>query len=459
MFSFFKFITSVVMIMGFISTSTFAESRVLRFGSHLNFNNVNIGESTTRELMLYNDGDSNLTIYGLRFHAKLEGAYSGGFSGVIVAGGSQSVTITFTPTEEKKYSGLVYVDSDRTNTNDRSRVLKGMGIETHENTRILEFGSHLNFGEVNVGESTTRELILYNTGSSALAISGLRFHKGIEGIYSGNFSGIIPAGSFKSVTITFTPLEEKKYSGLVYVMSNRTNEGDSSRSLVGTGLESEVKTKILAFGERLDFGNVAIGESKTKMLMLHNEGNSDLTISSLNFHAVLEGVYSGNFVGTIPAGGSESIPITFSPIEEKLYKGLVYVNSDKTNSGDRSRLLKGVAVNPVDICSGELANRVLKLGSHLDFGDVVIGATATRDLIIHNDGECDLTVQKLRFHESLEGAYTGAFSGIIHAGDSVAVQITFAPTVEQEYNGLVYVESDKTNSVDRSRLLTGVGSF
>jgi len=460
MFNFFKTITSLVMIIGFISSATFADSRVLRLGDHLNFNDVNIGESVTRDFILYNDGDSNLTIYGLHFHEKLEGVYSGGFSGVITPGSSKLITITFTPIEEKASIGLVYVDSDRTNSNDRSRVLQGVGIDNHDNRRILEFGSHLNFGDVNIGESVTRELILYNTGSSILHISGLRFHERIEGIYSGNFSGEIAPGASQSISITFSPTENKTYSGLVYVVSNKTNiDDESSRSLVGNGLSSEITTRILKFDSNLDFGNVAIGNTVTKTLTLRNEGNSVLTISGLKFHQRLDGAYSGNFVGIIPAGGSINIPITFSPTEEKMYKGLVYVSSDKTNSGDRSRLLKGVAVNPVTSCTGELANRVLKLGSHLDFGNVTVGETATRNLMIYNEGECPLSIEKLRFHEYLEGAYTGTFSGIILAGDSVAVPIIFTPIVEKEYNGLIYVESDKTNSLDRSRLLTGAGNI
>ena len=462
MFSFFKIITSTVMIMGlFFTTITVAdevieENRILRLGSHLNFTTVNIGESDSRELILYNDGDSNLTIYGLRFHERIKSVYSGDFSGVIEPGASQSITIVFTPTEEKDYNGLVYIDSDRTNANDRSRVLKGTGINVLDNTRILAFGSHLNFGDVNVGESETRELMLYNNGNTSLTIYGLQFHESIVGIYSGDFSGEIPAGASVSVTITFTPVADSVDSGLVYVMSNKTNiEADSSRSLIGHTILTDVTTRILTFGEHLDFGNVAIGESATKVLTLKNEGNSDLSISGLQFHESLESAYSGNFVGIIPPNESRMVMITFSPTEEKAYSGLVYINSDQTNSNDRSRLVKGIGVNSVAFCSGELANRILKFGTHLDFGHVSLGSTTTRDLILTNEGDCDVTIEELTFHESLEGVYTGSFSGLISAGDSQVITLTFSPVEEKDYNGLVYVVSDKTNSGDRSRLLTG----
>ena len=447
-------------MIGLTTSFAIGDSRILRLGSHLNFGNTDIGEHETRNLVLYNDGDSDLTIYDLRFHQKLDGVYSGNFTGIIEAGDSVSITITFAPTQEKDYSGLVYIDSDRTNSNDKSRVLKGIGIDNPANERILTFGTHLNFGDVNVGESETRELLIKNTGNSALTIYGLGFHNKIKDVYSGDFSGEIPVGGSKSVTITFTPKENKEYHGLVYILSNRTNIADEkSRTLIGNGLDIALPTRILTFGEHLDFGNVGIGKTATMMLALHNHGNSPLTISGLEFYSSISDAYHGNFSGIIPAGGSQMVMITFTPTQEKEYKGLLYVNSDKTNDGERSRLLKGVGVDLVPICSSSLANRVLKFGSHLDFGNVQIGNTTSRELILYNKGNCDLNIEKLKFYESIESAYSGNFSGIIEAGHSKSISITFAPLELKGYNGLVYVESNKTNSGDRSRLLTGSGSL
>ena len=95
-----------------------------------------------------------------------------------------------------------------------------------EDTRILAFGSNLSFGSVPVGESVTKELTLYNRGNSPLTIEKLRFHKKISSVYSGGYTGIIPAGGEQKVMITFAPKAGVNYRGLVYIKSNRTNRND-----------------------------------------------------------------------------------------------------------------------------------------------------------------------------------------------------------------------------------------
>jgi len=242
-----------ILIIGIFLTTTIAlaeDTRILAFGSNLNFGSVNIGESVTKELTLYNRGNSPLTIEKLRFHEKIADVYSGNYAGVILAGGEQNVTISFTPESEEDYAGLVYIESDRTNGGDRDRLLKGSGKNSE--TKILEFGNNLNFGSVNIGESVTKELTLYNRGNSPLTIEKIRFHEKIADVYSGNYAGVILAGGEQNVTITFTPELEEDYAGLVYIESDRTNGGDRDRLLEGRGLAETQEEQIERFASVLN---------------------------------------------------------------------------------------------------------------------------------------------------------------------------------------------------------------
>jgi len=361
-----------VLVMGLILSSSIAQAdtRVLAFGNNLDFGSVNVGESVSKELVLYNRGDSPLTINEIRFHDNISEAYSGSYAGVIPAGGEQSVTITFTPTFESDFTGLVYVESDRTNTNDRSQLLSGEGIidSSVERTRILAFGDNIDFGDVLIGESVTKELTLYNRGNSPLTIDLVRFHSRLKARFSGEFSGVIPVGGEQKVSITFTPNETELYQGLVYIESDRTNTNDRSQLLSGKGvdLSSVEPTRILTFGGNLEFGNVPLLESVTKELVLHNEGNSPLTIEQIRFHSRLKGRFIGGFSGVIPAGGEQRVVITFTPNEEELYQGLVYVESDRTNTQDRSRLLTGTGVASSGYDDINLDNGLV---IHYDFED------------------------------------------------------------------------------------------
>ena len=226
-----------------------------------------------------------------------------------------------------------------------------LAINPVEETKILRFGENLNFEEVNVGESRTKDLILYNKGNSDLTIEKLRFHEKLNGVYTGGWSGIISANGEQHVAITYTPKDGTLAQGLVYIESDRTNTGDRDRLLTGMGIDEadSVETRILKIGQHLTFSATEIGESSSLVLTLENQGNSDLTIDEIRFHEKLKGAFGGDFSGVIPSNGEENVTITFTPEEGVIYQGLVYIESDRTNSNDRSRLLTGRGVLPVNI--------------------------------------------------------------------------------------------------------------
>jgi len=366
----FKLFSGLILALMFITTTSFSigegETRILQFENPhtpLDFGTIYLETSVTKELKLLNIGNSDLTVSEIRFHESLEGAYTSDFSGslVIPAGGSAIVNITFTPTKKQPYMGLVYVESDRTNmVQDRDHLLTGIGDKDIGSTRILQFEtphSPLDFGNVCPNTSITKDLKLMNTGNSPLTINRVRFHENLKGAYVSDFTPnvVIPAGGFTIVHVTFTPTDTQPYIGLVYVESDRTNI-NQDRSLLLNGNGNTVactasQTKILEFENphsAFDFGVVPIGTTITKQLKLMNNGNSPLTVNEVRFHERLEGAYTTDFTPNIeiPAGGFAMVNITFAPTAQKIYTGLVYVESDRTNiAQDRSILLLGAGTN------------------------------------------------------------------------------------------------------------------
>ncbi len=82
---------------------------VIELEGPLDFGDVATNGSKSLNLTIRNIGDAPLSVSGLI----VPGDFSGSFSGAIVAGGTQSVVITFTPSMEQAYSGTLTVSGDQ----------------------------------------------------------------------------------------------------------------------------------------------------------------------------------------------------------------------------------------------------------------------------------------------------------------------------------------------------------
>ncbi len=124
----------------------------------------------------------------------------------------------------QSYGGNVTVNSDKT-SGIHTRTVSGRGIG-----RAIQLTGNLAFGDVPIGTSSDRTLTIYNDGSGVLNVSGVS----LPSRFSGNWSGSIPSGGQQGVTVTFSPMEDKLYSGNVSVTSDASG-GTSIRSVSGTG--------------------------------------------------------------------------------------------------------------------------------------------------------------------------------------------------------------------------------
>ncbi len=99
-------------------------------------------------------------------------------------------------------------------------------------TQHLE--GNLAFGNVDTNSSATRTFVISNRGGTDINVSSITYPYG----FSGNFpSGVIAAGESQSVTVTFSPIEARSYSGEVTVVSD-AGSGATTLPITGTGLQT-----------------------------------------------------------------------------------------------------------------------------------------------------------------------------------------------------------------------------
>ena len=195
------------------------------------------------------------------------------------------------------------------------------------------------------GSTTTATLTIHNTGNTTLTVTSISYPTGFGGVWNGT----IPAGGSHDVTVTFAPIAVTSYSGTVTVASDATS-GTGTVAASGTGVAPLVVTKIIGLSGNLAFGNVTNGTTATATLTLNNTGNTTLTVTSISYPTGFSGAWSG----TIPAGGSQDVTVTFAPVAVASYSGTVTVTSDAT-SGTGTSAASGVGIASLQVATPSIS--------------------------------------------------------------------------------------------------------
>jgi subtilisin family serine protease len=88
-----------------------------------------------------------------------------------------------------------------------------------------------------------------------------------------------------------------------------------------------VTQRIIGVSGNLAFGNVVTGRTATATLTLTNSGNSTLIVTNIGYSNRFTGAWSGS----IAAGKSTNVTVSFAPVALTAYQCTVIVNSDKTS--------------------------------------------------------------------------------------------------------------------------------
>ena len=270
-----------------------AEYKVLGLSGNLTFDN----SISSGLLTISNSGFRPLTVSGISYPA----GFSGNWSGTIAPGGSQSVTVTFTPTAEI-YSGNISVTSDAT-SGTTTIAVSGQG------TRLISLSGDLAFGNGTVNVPNQRNFTIANTGNMDLTVSGISYPAG----FSGNWTGTIAPGASQSVTVTFTPTAVQSYGGNLSVASNATG-GSGLLALSGigrtagpTGSMITVQSGTLPQGSQLQLAGQTVATFQIgKYEVTWGEWREVRDWAVANGYSDLAGVG-----GTYPAGAADNFPVCY----------------------------------------------------------------------------------------------------------------------------------------------------
>lgn len=209
-----------------------------------------------------------------------------------------------------------------------------------------------------------------------------------------------------------------------------------SRSGVEQDLVRAIRTLRLG-SDRLVFGNVPRGQSKTLPFAVHSIGNAPVTVRGITSEY---GVLQTSWSGSIAPGTYVSLPVTFTPLGE-FHFGTIAVQSDAQNAPLTANFVGGFATNYV------LAT------SRMVWGTIPIGQSATAQFLVYGP-RGGLTIRELRF---IGDGFSGSWSGTVPEGDFRSIAVTFSPGEARAYSGELRINANFPAGAASTILLSGTG--
>jgi hypothetical protein len=300
----------------------------------------------------------------------------------------------------------------------------------------------LAFGNVAVAGNSARTMTVVNSGNTVITISQVSVSGSGFSVSKLATPLRLSAGQSISLQVHFAPEATLEVTGRIVITSNA-----SDRSLPIALSGRGVQGRLSATPTSASFGNVAMGGSNSKILKLSNYGLGSATISQVS---VSGRGFSVSKLATplkLSAGQSISLQVHFAPEATLEVTGRIVITS---NAWDRSLTIA---------LSGRGAQgRLSATPPSASFGNVAMGGNNSKILTLSNYGLGSATISQVSVSGRGFSVSKPATPLKLSAGQSISLQVHFAPEATGEVTGSVAITS---NAWDRSLIIAlsgrGVG--
>lgn len=146
----------------------------------------------------------------------------------------------------------------------------------------------------------------------------------------------------------------------------------------GGDVFTRVLPKLELIEEAVDFGQVPIGATKRVRFVVRNDGNADLSISSVDAAAPFAATLLD---ATIAPGATGAIDVAFKPTNDEPAAGTLLISSNDAETPMTTVRLSGVGI------AGNLVVRP----TSIDFAATTVGTSRTAEIFVQNIGLDDAT--------------------------------------------------------------------
>jgi Abnormal spindle-like microcephaly-assoc'd, ASPM-SPD-2-Hydin/Transmembrane protein 131-like N-terminal len=196
----------------------------------------------------------------------------------------------------------------------------------------------------------------------------------------------------------------------------------------------------------LTFSNVSVGQQATQVATLTNTGSKSVSITQLS-------VSSNEFTAT-----GIATPLTLGPGQSTQFKVSFKSSTTGTVSGTLSAMSRGGGSTRVKLNgnSGKTASQLSLSTTVIKYGNVLVHGSSTQAVSLKNSGSSDVNISQLNVSGAGFSVSGVAVPFTLPAGQSAALQATFAPAAAGTATGSVTIASD-AQTTSSSVALSGTG--
>ncbi|GEM_PF-2831861 len=404
----------------------------------INFGPIRIRSQKSEKVLLENRGTAPLNISNIISSNNQFLVDKTSF--VLAPGGYDWLNVIFQPELIDNIQGDLTIYSNDPDSSQYKLPLEGEGRD-YLTQKIVLLSDTLFFGTVPTSSFQQMQLGIKNEGEKDLRIDSLKF---FHQAYSAPKDTLhVRPGRTRELTVNFKPTVPESIKSTLKIFHNDPLVGGISFvELIGVGRKPNSQ-KIFIEQKEINFGDVAIGESKTQSLSIQNKGELPLQIT--NVQASQTYFKPLQLELTLQPGETAPIDMMFSPQAVDTLKGKLTITSNdpETPKIDVNLIGVGKKVNKPDIWTST---------DTLYFGSVKVGRSRSQLLKVQNNGDKTLTISKLMMFGS-QFTFNSAMEFSLEPAAYHWIEISYLPDTLALQKGYLLIFS---NDPDTDTLRIGL---
>ena len=261
------------------------------------------------------------------------------------------------------------------------------------------------FGDANMEEQLSRDIIIRNLGFRQLQISDVIIYGGSTFVFevdkNNNVPGVLSPGDEMVIYAIYAPFYGGEHLSSLRVISNDVNEPEVEVVLRGMGIAPRICPDPMV----LDFGNVVTGTTASKNFTLTNCGLLEVDLYDVTMASGSSQDFSlanlPSLPTTLAVGAQVSVEVQYYPQTPGSDAGGADIFSSDITSDPVTNLTGTVTLlgrSDPNVCD------ILATPFAVNFGSIEVGQTATADLVLSNVGNDSCVIDRLEITQNTPNA-------------------------------------------------------